>query len=595
MAAYSPGSGRTSDVPDGAAVAPAPGVVLFGRYRLEDRLGEGGMAEVWRAHDEQLDRPVAIKLLHRYLLPDERSRERFAAEARAVAGLSHPGIVTVYDIVVDDQQAAMVLELVEGEPLFDVIASRGRLPEIAAAAITAQVARALDAAHERGLVHRDVKPANVLLSPDGRARLVDFGIARAIDDGQSSLTLPGTIMGTLRYMAPEQLADGVADRATDVFGLGSLLYEMLVARPPFPAATPAALMAQQRQGVPQALPVSPELANLARTALQHDPERRPRSAGRMAMLLERWLENHGASSLDLPGVTAAALAGTPIPATTPGIPPRPWVTPDLTPAPILAPEPPRPTVPADRPAMQDVRASSLEAAPVAPDPAAAAAPTARPSRRRKAAGPAPGEPTLFAAGESPSDGAPAPSPDSAAAPPPLPMPTPVVTGPDPSALAAAVAAAAPSGAGAAGVVGGEDQASDTTSAPSALSYPSVPSARPEVVDTAALTAPRGIVGSPFAFAVRRVPIVTAVGLAGLLLAGLLIAGALTALQAGTSRPNASPAATHAVVTEPPATPQPTPAPTIHPTAAPVVNVTPVKPAQPKPDKGKPNDKPKPRH
>src|SRR5438309_1502714 len=111
-----------------------------------------------------------------------------------------------------------------------------------------------------------------LLSPDGRGRLVAFGTARALDDRESNLTLPGTIMGTLRYMAPEQLADGAADRATDVFGLGSLLYEMLVARPPFPAATPAALMAQQRQGAPQMLGASPELAGLARTALQHDAE-----------------------------------------------------------------------------------------------------------------------------------------------------------------------------------------------------------------------------------------------------------------------------------------------------------------------------------
>src|SRR5437763_425354 len=114
-------------------------------------------------------------------------------------------------------------------------------------------------------------------------------------------------------MALEQLSDGAPDRATDVFGLGSLLYEMIVARPPFPAATPAALMAQQRQGAPAMLGASPELAGLARTALQHDPERRPRSAGRMAAMLERWLENRGISSADLPAVTAAALAGAGLP------------------------------------------------------------------------------------------------------------------------------------------------------------------------------------------------------------------------------------------------------------------------------------------
>src|SRR5689334_1595013 len=219
MASSSPGFGRQDGVSASTPAVPVPGALLFGRYRLDERLGQGGMAEVWRAHDEQLGRAVAIKLLHRHLLPDDRSRERFAAEARAVAGLSHPGIVTVHDILVDDTTAAIVLELVDGEPLNEVIARARRIDEVAAAAITAQIAHALQAAHDRGLVHRDVKPANVLLAPDGRARLVDFGIARALDDRESSLTVPGTIMGTLRYMAPEQLNDGAADRATDVFGL----------------------------------------------------------------------------------------------------------------------------------------------------------------------------------------------------------------------------------------------------------------------------------------------------------------------------------------------------------------------------------------
>src|SRR5215212_4637333 len=118
-------SRQTNLPPPTPSIVPAPGGVLFDRYRLEEQLGVGGMAEVWRAYDEQLGRPVAVKLLHRHLLPDERSRQRFAAEARAVAGLSHPGIVTVHDIVVDDRQAAIVLELVDGEPLTDVIARRG--------------------------------------------------------------------------------------------------------------------------------------------------------------------------------------------------------------------------------------------------------------------------------------------------------------------------------------------------------------------------------------------------------------------------------------------------------------------------------------
>ena len=336
MASFSPGTGRRTGVPAGpsSVPAPSPGTLLFARYRLEAYLGSTAAAEVWRADDERLDRVVALRLIHRHLLPDERSRERFAAEARAVAGLAHPGVVTVLDVVVDDQQAAIVLEPVDGEPLSDVIARTGRLTEVAAASITIQVALALQAAHDRGLVHRDVKPANVVLSVDGHARLVDFGIARALDDGDASSTVPGNIMARLRYLAPEQLADGGADRATDVFGLGSLLYEMLVSRPPFPAATPAALMAQQRQGAPHIHGVSPELAGLARSALQVDPERRPRSAGRTAAMLARWLDNRGIAAADLPAVAAAALAGAPIPRVTPGVEPRsPGDTPTRPPMP----------------------------------------------------------------------------------------------------------------------------------------------------------------------------------------------------------------------------------------------------------------------
>ena len=331
--------------------------------------------------------------------------------SRAVAGLSHPGIVTVHDIVVDDQHAAMVLELVDGEPLSDTITIRGRLPEVAAASITAQVAYALQAAHDRGLVHRDVKPANVLVSPDGRARLVDFGIARALDDRDGGLTLPGTIMGTLRYMAPEQLADGAADRATDVFGLGSLLYEMLVARPPFPAATPAALMAQQRQGAPSIFGASPELASLARMALQHDPERRPRTAGRMAALVERWLENRGVSSADLPAVAMASLFGGPMPRPAPMVLP----VPAITPAPIIDP----------------VSAVSAVSAPP-PMPIVAAPKVTK--RRTKKADPPAGEPVLFP---------PAALAEAAATVAPASLPMPVTGTPDPAPLAAVVAAASP--------------------------------------------------------------------------------------------------------------------------------------------------------
>lgn len=454
---------------------------------------------MWRAQDEQQDRAVAVKLLHRELLPDERSRARFAAEARMVANLTHPGILTVYDIVVDDHQAAIVLELVDGEPLSDVLAKRGRLPEAAAASITAQVAHALQAAHDRGLVHRDVKPANVLVSPDGRVRVVDFGIARALDERESTRAQPGTIMGTRRYLAPEQLADGAADRATDVFGLGSLLYEMLVARPPFPAATPAAMMAQQRQGAPQILSVSPELAGLARTALQLDPERRPRSAGRMAAFLERWLENRDVASADLPAVTAAALSGDPLPHPEPVVRWRP----EVTPAPIV--EITLDTVSGSAPA------------------------SSRPARRR----------ARIAAGKAETV-----RPVSA----------------DPVALVAPGSIWTPVEGTARVALPAVAPADDEYRAPDQLSGGS-----PRMkIGSAAATAVRMSTSTPLAIGRRRVPLVSAVGLAGLLLAGLLLAGALTALQAGSTRQ--APSATPVASAE--STPEPSPAATPAPTASP---------------------------
>jgi len=305
------------------APIPAVGDVLFGRYRLDRRLGSGGTAEVWQARDEQLGRDVAIKLLHRHLVPDERSRERFAGEARAVAALSHPGIVGIHDIVVSEDLAAIVLELVEGEPLCDRIAEDGALSPIAAAGIAAQIADALQSAHDRGLVHRDVKPANVLLSADGRARLVDFGIARALDEPGRSMTMPGTIMGTLRYMAPEQLSGQPASAASDVYGLGAILYEMLAGRPPYEAATPAGLVADQRVGAPALPRTDPDLSTLARLALDRSLDRRPRSAGSVSVLLRGWLVRQGVSADDLPAAVLVGLqAPRPLPIVDPAPPTR---------------------------------------------------------------------------------------------------------------------------------------------------------------------------------------------------------------------------------------------------------------------------------
>ena len=213
---------------------PEPPLVLD-RYRLVERVAVGGSAEVWRAHDEQLDRAVAVKRLHPHLLPDAVSRQRLAAEARAAAGLSHPAIVGIYDIDTTGDWPALVMELVDGESLAARLAREGPLPEREAAAIVTDIADGLYHAHKRGIVHRDVKPGNVLLDREGRARLADFGIARSLAESAERLTQTGSVMGTLRYMAPEQLTGGEIGQRTDLYGLGAVMHEAHTGEPPFPA------------------------------------------------------------------------------------------------------------------------------------------------------------------------------------------------------------------------------------------------------------------------------------------------------------------------------------------------------------------------
>ncbi len=266
-----------------------PGRLIADRYRLEARLGSGVSADVWRGHDERLGRPVALKLLHAHLLPDEASRRRFEAEARAAAGLSHPGIVPVHDVLALADGPAIVFEYVPGETLADLLARRGAVPPREAARISVQVAEALSHAHDRGVVHRDVKPANILLGTDGRARLVDFGIARSLLEAQARLTQAGNVVGTLRYMAPEQLAGESAGPPADLFALGAVLYEMLVGRPPFDADTPLALIRQHEVGPPPIFDAAAGLATVAYATLRSDPERRPSSASEVAAYLRGWL------------------------------------------------------------------------------------------------------------------------------------------------------------------------------------------------------------------------------------------------------------------------------------------------------------------
>jgi serine/threonine-protein kinase len=263
--------------------------LVLKRYRLVERIAVGGSAEVWRAQDEQLDRPVAVKRLHPHLLPDAASRQRLVAEARAVARLSQPVIVGIYDVDSTGESPAIVMELVDGESLAARIDRDGALSERKAATITADLAEALYHAHQQGVVHRDVKPGNVLLSADGRTRLVDFGIAHSLAASTERLTVTGTVVGTLRSMAPEQLSGGPITPRTDLYGLGVVLHEALTGRPPYAATSPVALAEAQRAGPPAMPGVDPALAAVVAGCLAHDPAERPLHAGALASALRSWL------------------------------------------------------------------------------------------------------------------------------------------------------------------------------------------------------------------------------------------------------------------------------------------------------------------
>lgn len=260
---------------------------------------------------------MAVKVLHHHLLADPTTRTRLIQEARAAASLSHPGIVAVYDVAIDEEaSAAVILELVEGESLADRLKREGALPPRAAVRIAAEVAEALAHAHERGVVHRDVKAANVLLGADGEARLADFGIARLLADEAQRLTDTGTIAGTLRYLAPEQLRGEPAGPPADVYAVGVLLTEMLTGQPPYQVSSPVALAEAQRTPPMVIEGAPPSLSAIVRPTLDPDPERRPSSAAALAAELRRWLETDAApgavdSAPDEPTLPAIPLPGIP--------------------------------------------------------------------------------------------------------------------------------------------------------------------------------------------------------------------------------------------------------------------------------------------
>jgi tRNA A-37 threonylcarbamoyl transferase component Bud32 len=258
-----------------------------GRYRLVRRIASGGMGEVWEADDTVLGRRVALKVLVEELAADRRATRRFVREARATARLTHPNVARVYDFGRDGGAPFLVMELLQGQTLADRLAA-GPLPPAEAARIAASVADALDAAHQLGIVHRDVKPANVMLTPAGDVKVMDFGIAAAADETNS--TTGSGLYATVAYVSPERVAGEPATPASDVYSLGAVLYELLCGRPPFTGSTPALVARAHLHDPPPPLRqlapwVPPRLAEAAEAALAKDPARRPSSAAALAARL----------------------------------------------------------------------------------------------------------------------------------------------------------------------------------------------------------------------------------------------------------------------------------------------------------------------
>ena len=269
------------------------GTVLSGRYRLEAKLGSGGMSTVYLARDETLDRPVAVKVMHREMSEQPEQLERFRREARAVAKLSHPNVVAVIDAGEDGGHPYIVFEYVEGENLKQRIKRLGPLDPPEALAYAIEIARGLVVAHGRSMVHRDVKPQNVLIDAEGRAKVTDFGIARQLE--QQGVTDTGRVLGTTDYVSPEQAMGHGVDARSDIYSLGVVLYEMLIGEVPFTADTQVGVaMKHVNEELPDVQRRRPELS--AATALTiegattKDPARRYNSIAEMIDDLETALE-----------------------------------------------------------------------------------------------------------------------------------------------------------------------------------------------------------------------------------------------------------------------------------------------------------------
>src|SRR5919107_4432021 len=253
-------------------VRPTSGITLGGRFQLTTRIAIGGMGEVWKAKDLILGRIVAIKVLKEEYTGDPGFLQRFRAEARHTALLNHVGIANVFDYGEEEGSAYLVMELVPGQPLSSIIEHEQVLSPDRTLSIIAQTARALAVAHAQGLVHRDVKPGNLLITPEGRVKVTDFGIARLAD--QVPLTQTGQVMGTVQYLSPEQASGHPASPATDTYSLGIVAYESLAGKRPFTGESQVAIAMAQINEQPPPLPatVAAPVQNLVMAMIAKKPE-----------------------------------------------------------------------------------------------------------------------------------------------------------------------------------------------------------------------------------------------------------------------------------------------------------------------------------
>lgn len=266
---------------------PEEGQLYGERYRLISRIAIGGMGEVWKAHDPIILRDVAIKILKPEYMGDPGFLERFRTEAKHAARVNHEGIANVYDYGEDSGSAFLVMELVPGDSLAKILEDRKVLPANEVLDIVAQTARALYSAHQDGLVHRDVKPGNLLITPDGQVKITDFGIARVAD--QVSLTATGQVMGTVQYLAPEQATGKSATPSTDIYSLGIVAYEALAGKRPFTGDNQMMIAMSQIRDIPPALPedIDPAVSELIMDCLAKKASMRPATALELAQRAEK--------------------------------------------------------------------------------------------------------------------------------------------------------------------------------------------------------------------------------------------------------------------------------------------------------------------